>query len=130
IKCGRWLIATHIQTIGARRIFPCWDDPQIRTTFDISIQHPSNSVALSNMPTQEDSTSKWGLIFYREENLIYNEQDPIMRKIEVARLIAHKIAYQWFGNAISSSRWSSFWLHDGLATLFGEEAIVKCRNTH
>ncbi|TGZ56613.1 Glutamyl aminopeptidase [Temnothorax longispinosus] len=214
-----WLIATHIQTIGARRIFPCWDDPQIRTTFDISIQHPSNSVALSNMPTQgygvtndnnndtttyffttpplstyhiaiavtnynytrinsdvslwcrecdrkntfkfakrvietvtshlesefkdldnrqldhvaipnfpEDSTSKWGLIFYREENLIYNEQDPIMRKIEVARLIAHKIAYQWFGNAISSSRWSFFWLHDGLATLFGEEAIVKTLN--
>ncbi|XP_024874138.1 aminopeptidase N-like isoform X1 [Temnothorax curvispinosus] len=51
-----------------------------------------------------------------------------MRKIEVARLIAHKITYQWFGNAISSSRWSFFWLHDGLATLFGEEAIVKTLN--
>jgi len=48
-----------------------------------------------------------------------------MRKINIARFIAPKIAYQWFGNAVSPSRWSSFWLHDGLATIFGEEAIVK-----
>jgi len=48
-----------------------------------------------------------------------------MRKMEIARLIANKIAYQWFGNVISPSWWSSLWLHDGLATLFGEEAVVK-----
>jgi len=48
-----------------------------------------------------------------------------MRKIEIARLIANKIAYQWFGNVISPYWWSSLWLHDGLATLFGEEAVVK-----
>jgi len=46
-----------------------------------------------------------------------------MRKTEVARLIASKIAYQWFSNALSS--WLHFWLHDGLATLFAEKAIVK-----
>jgi len=48
-----------------------------------------------------------------------------MRKIEIARLIAPKIAYQWFGNAVSSHWWSSYWLHNGLAILFGEEAISK-----
>lgn len=48
-----------------------------------------------------------------------------MHKINIARLIAPRIAYQWFGNAVSPSRWSSFWLHDGLATFFGEEAIAK-----
>jgi len=48
-----------------------------------------------------------------------------MRKMEIARLIANKIAYQWFGNVISPSWWSSLWLHDGLATLFGEEAVVQ-----
>jgi len=45
-----------------------------------------------------------------------------MRKMEVARLIAPKIAYQWFSNVFNLSH---FWLHDGLATLFGEEAIAK-----
>jgi len=48
--------------------------------------------------------------------------DPVMRKLEIARLIAPKIAYQWFSNAFNPS---NFWLHDGLATLFGEKAIAK-----
>jgi len=45
-----------------------------------------------------------------------------MRKVEVARLIAPKIAYQWFSNVFNLLH---FWLHDGLATLFGEQAIAK-----
>lgn len=48
-----------------------------------------------------------------------------MRKIEIARSIAHKIAHQWFGNIINLFWLSHFWLHYGLATLFGEEAVVK-----
>jgi len=68
---------------------------------------------------------KTSIIIFRETDLFYNKSsDPVMRKIEVARLIASKIAYQWFGNILSPS-WSHFWLYDGLATLFGEEAIVK-----
>jgi len=63
------------------------------------------------------------VIIFRETDLIYDEQlDPVMRKMEVARLIAPKIAYQWFSNVFSLSH---FWLHDGLATLFGEEAIAQ-----
>lgn len=48
-----------------------------------------------------------------------------MRKIEIARSIAPKIAYQWLGIAVSPSWWTDFWLHEGLAILFGEEAIIK-----
>jgi len=63
------------------------------------------------------------IIIFREADLIYDEQlDPVMRKMEIARLIAPKIAYQWFSNLFSLS---NFWLHDGLATLYAEEAIVK-----
>jgi len=66
------------------------------------------------------------IIIFREIDLIYDEKvDPIMRKIEIARLIAPKIAYQWLGNAVSSPWWSHFWLHEGLAVLFGEEIVVK-----
>jgi len=67
--------------------------------------------------------SKIFVIIFREADLIYDEQlDPVMRKVEVARLIAPKIAYQWFSNVFNLSY---FWLHDGLATLFGEKAIAK-----
>jgi len=45
-----------------------------------------------------------------------------MRKMKIARLIAPKIVYQWFSNVFNPSH---FWLHDGLATLFGDKAIAK-----
>ncbi|XP_018359908.1 PREDICTED: aminopeptidase M1-A-like [Trachymyrmex cornetzi] len=78
---------------------------------------------------RQDGISKWGLIFHTEANLIYDETlDPVMRKMEVARLIAPKIAYQWFSNLLSSDWWSNFWLHDALATMFGEEAVAKSFN--
>jgi len=63
------------------------------------------------------------VIIFREADLIYDEQlDPVTRKMEIARLIASKIAYQWFSNLFSLSH---FWLYDGLATLYAEEAVVK-----
>ncbi|EGI70670.1 Aminopeptidase N [Acromyrmex echinatior] len=66
------------------------------------------------------------IIIYREANLIYNETlDTVMRKMEIAHLIAPKIAYQWFSNLLSSVWFHYWWLHDGLATMFGEEAVVK-----
>jgi len=43
----------------------------------------------------------------------------------VARLIARKIAYQWLGNAVNPSWWSDAWMNEGIATLFGMDAINK-----
>lgn len=33
----------------AHRCFPCWDEPAIKATFDITLRIPTNRVALSNM---------------------------------------------------------------------------------
>ncbi|KAG5331488.1 AMPE aminopeptidase, partial [Acromyrmex heyeri] len=77
----------------------------------------------------QDGISKWGIIFHTEANLIYDKKlDSVMRKMEIARLIASKIAYQWFSNILSINWWSHFWLHDGFATMFGEEAVIKSFN--
>jgi len=46
------LVASHIQANGARRLFPCWDEPNLKATFNISIRHHHNFKALSNMPLQ------------------------------------------------------------------------------
>ncbi|XP_071566338.1 glutamyl aminopeptidase-like [Temnothorax nylanderi] len=212
------LIAPHIQEVGARRLFPCWDEPHLKATFNISIKHYCNFTAISNMPIRnnyvgddglmwthfqttppmstyqvsvsltnfphiqinkniclyakrsslqslkyaeqviknitlhleskfneikipkmdhiviphylpDNGMSKWGLVFHREADLICEDKlDSIMRKIEIARSIASKIAYQWLGNVITPSWWSHFWLHEGLAILFGEDAVVKFVN--
>ena len=39
----------HLQPTGARRAFPCWDEPTLRATFDITLVVPKDRIALSNM---------------------------------------------------------------------------------
>ncbi|XP_072744596.1 glutamyl aminopeptidase-like [Anoplolepis gracilipes] len=69
---------------------------------------------------------KWGLLLNSETDIIYNENlDSVALKIKVARLIGHKMAYQWFGDVINLFSSSELWLIDGLTTLYGIDAIDR-----
>jgi len=47
--CDMLSVYFNLQPTGARRAFPCWDEPTIRATFDITLIVPKDRVALSNM---------------------------------------------------------------------------------
>ncbi len=46
----RWGAATQFEATDARRAFPCWDEPDRKARFDVTLIVPKGLVALSNMP--------------------------------------------------------------------------------
>lgn len=49
----RRTLATNFEPAAARQLFPCWDEPERKATFTVSVDAPMDRMALSNMPVAE-----------------------------------------------------------------------------
>ena len=59
---GAWhkAVATQMEPSDARRMFPCWDEPVFRSTFQLTAVVPAKHTALFNMPASNERALEGG----------------------------------------------------------------------
>ena len=55
-----YMFSTQFESSDARKALPCFDEPNLKATFDLKIEIPNDQVALSNMPEIETQPGKGG----------------------------------------------------------------------
>ena len=53
-------LATQMEATDARRMFPCWDEPVFRATFELTAVVPAAHTAVSNMPVAAETALAGG----------------------------------------------------------------------
>jgi aminopeptidase N len=56
---GRTYLYAHMFLDGARRIFPCFDQPDLKATYAVSVTAPPEWLVAANAPASSASDGRW-----------------------------------------------------------------------
>jgi aminopeptidase N len=90
------MLATHFEPVHARKMFPSWDEPAFRATFDVVAEIEQGLTAISNMPVLRETPLAGGrkeVVFARSVSmptylvaLFVGEMDSLQDEVDGIRL--------------------------------------------